>query len=164
MANNYTWDFTKLVTYLLPSFLRKDRLIGWLKALCAPSDTLHTQFITFVSDKIYEQNFTGQVISLERLLNDQFDSSLRRIYITDGNREEIFIFNGDGTGFAEGNESYFFNGTGVDEVYVFNGEDSSLLYDFVVNVPVSLVYDSAKFNALIIKYKLAGKKYIIQTF
>jgi len=162
MANNYTWDFTKLVTYLLPSFLRTDKHIGWLKSLCTPTNTKHTEFVTFTEEKLYEQNFTGQVISLERLLNDQFDDTLRRIYITDGNREEVFIFNGSG-GFAVGNETfaYFESGTGA---YSFLGDNSSLLYDFVVNVPVALTYDSAIFNRLIAKYKLAGKKYIIDTF
>ena len=162
MANNYTWDFTKLVTYLLPSFLRKDRQISWLKAICAPTNTLHSAFETFVTESLYAQNFTGQVISLERLLNDQFDNTLRRIYITDGNREEVFIFN-TGAGFAQNNETFFYNGSATGEKYTFSG-DSALLHDVVVNVPTGLVYDSIKLNALVRKYKLAGKKYIIQTF
>lgn len=163
MANNYTWDFTKLITYLLPSFLRKAKQVAWLKALCAPTNTIHTAFTTFTTEKIYEQNFTGQVISLERLLNDTFDNSMRRIYLSEGNREELFVFN-SGEGFAAGNESFVFVGSGTGEQNIFLGDNSTLLYDFVVNIPTGLSYDSARLNALIRKYKLAGKKYIIQTF
>jgi hypothetical protein len=162
--NDYAWDLHLLITYLLPTFLRQPNQIGWLSALLSPVDTKHSAFVSFVADKRYQLDFTGQVISLERLLNDAFDATLRRIYIGEGNRQEVFIFNGDGI-FVENNETYFFQGPTIEtEVFVFNGENNTLLYDFTVNLPTALVYDASLLSSLIKRYKLAGKKYVILTF
>ncbi len=162
--NDYAWNLHLLVTYLLPTVLRQPKMIGWLSVLLSPADTKHSEFVSFVADKRYQLDFTGQVISLERLLNDAFDNTLRRIYIGDGNRQEVFIFNGEGT-FVQNNETYFFkDATTETEAFVFNGENNTLLYDFVVNLPATLLYDTSKLNSMIKRYKLAGKKYSIATF
>lgn len=44
------------------------------------------------SAKLYDLNHSGQVIYLEKVLNDTFDKDLRRIYIGDGDfRDRIFV-------------------------------------------------------------------------
>lgn len=159
--NNYEIDFPYLIEDLLHPLLRKPIMQAWLEALFVPLENLHSEFLDFVEAKRYEMDFTGQVISIERLLNNEFDNGLRRIYISDGNRAEVFLFKGDK---PLGEEAFFFKGTeGIGEKFVFKGV-SNLLYDFVVNVPASLAYDSVKMNTLINKYRQAGKKYIISTF
>lgn len=44
---------------------------------------LNNDFVLFVKAKQYEMSITSQVIYLEKLLNDEFDNDLRRIYIED---------------------------------------------------------------------------------
>jgi hypothetical protein len=167
MANNYSWDLTRFVTYMLPSFLRKTKQISWLKALLAPMDRLNSELVTFATDTRYALNFTGQVISLERLLNDTFDNSLRRIYISDGNRQEKFVAL-TGSNNPPTPEQVIFRSeassfTG-ENFAVYSQSDSNQVYDFQVNVPTGLSYNAGQLNALMNKYKKAGKKYNIATF
>lgn len=65
--NKYTilkWE--KLLVWLIPPILRKKTHIDWLNVLLAP---LHTIY----EDILYKMQHTGQVIYLEKLLNDTFN-------------------------------------------------------------------------------------------
>lgn len=167
--NNYSWDITKFVTYLLPSFLRKAKQIAWIKACLAPMNTLNADLVQFVTDTRYRLNFTGQVISLQRLLNDKFDNTLRRIYIGDGNNIEKFVARTGSNNppapeqkvFATGASSY----AGEDfAIFATSETGSSELYDFTINIPSALTYNANTLNALVNIYKRAGRKYKILTF
>lgn len=169
MANNYIWDITRFVTYMLPSFLRKSRQVAWLKALLKPIDTLNADLVQFNADTRYALNFTGQVISLERLLNDKFDNSLRRIFIGDGNNTEVILARTGSNALPATEQLAYRTGasayTGEDfNVFVTSQGGSNQLFDFQVNIPTALVYDAGKLKSYLTTYKRAGKKYKIVTF
>lgn len=48
--------------------------------------------------------------------------------------------------------------------YLINRNESGNLFDFIVMVPIALVYDENEMRALVNTYKLAGKSYTIQTY
>jgi hypothetical protein len=154
---------------MLPSFLRKSRQVAWLKALLKPIDTLNADLVQFAADTRYALNFTGQVISLERLLNDQFDTTLRRIYIGDGNDTEVSIARTGSSNPPSPEQIAYRTGASAytgENFFVFSTSQtgSNQLYNFTINIPSALVYDTGKLNALMGKYKRAGKKYKIVTF
>ncbi|MEO8589490.1 MAG: hypothetical protein ABI432_08990 [Flavobacteriales bacterium] len=43
-------------------------------------------------------------------------------------------------------------------------EESQLVFDFIVMVPVALVFDNDEMRALVDRYRIASKRYTIQTF
>ena len=163
----YNFDTNTILRQLTPKFPTTDKHYSWLYALFTPFTTLKTSFNTYITDKNYELDFNGQVISLERLLNDQYDNTLRRIFIEDSAAtEQPFLFFSSDNNVSEGDSWLFFDGdtnVAITDFWFFE-EVSQYVVDFVVNVPSALVYEQAELIAYVNKYKLAGKSFAIATF
>lgn len=147
-------DFNRLASLLLPTFLRKDIVIGYLEALLAPIVTLHYEWMQKRLADWYKLNNTGQVCMLRKVLNDTLDVAERRIYITDGNsfpRKHIYTR-------AE-NKPVF-----LGKIFIYqNSEYVGTGADFIVYVPKEIITSKIhELNALIMFYKLASKRYQIQ--
>lgn len=84
----YNVDYNKLVILLLPTFLRKPKLIAFLRALITPLSNLHYQFLQHQRDDHYKLDHNWQVCYLEKVLNDRFDVSVKRIRIIEGEKYE----------------------------------------------------------------------------
>ena len=162
-------DFNNIVELLLPPFLRKTKIIAWLKALVKPLIDLYTTFMAYRQSVIYLLSFTGQVIYLEKLLNDTYNNGTSGIIIVDGNTLDFpYLFNK-----SEGVvDIYLYNlSENEDPFYLYNKSEFGTQIDFIVKVP-ALLYSQLQLNnnqglnnmtALITKYKLAGKRFIIQS-
>lgn len=149
----YNIDFQKLSVLSVPSFLRKPILTAFLQSLLVPIENLHLAWLQKRLDDWYIMNHTGQVYSLRNVLNDKLDEGSRRIFITDGNaypRKYIYTT-------AENKPTF------LGKLFIYqNSEFLNTGYDFVVHAPQEVI--DTKINelqALIIKYKLASKRYQI---
>ena len=67
MKNYITIDWNKALMWLVPPILRKQKHLLWLKALLSPLFNLYT-------DTLYKLQHTGQLIYLEKMLNEQFNA------------------------------------------------------------------------------------------
>jgi len=155
----YKVDYKRLVILLLPSFLRKPVIIGYIQSLISPIESLYDDWSVFRSDSLYSGNLykvqhTGQICYLRKALNDRFDSILRRITIGDGNRfKRKYLFTIPenrpeylGTLFLHQNSDYA--DTGV---------------DFIVWVPTQIINQQPyELKAVIDFYKAGGKRYKIE--
>lgn len=155
-------DYNKLISDLLPWFHRRPVLLAWLKVLVSPVVSLYNDFIQFRETNVFSASLTGQVISLEFMLNKVFygDGTLRHIYISDGERLlPPYVFNKE-----ENKVLFLFNSNEThDPVYMYRiGETTG--YDFIVWVPTSLVFDAAYMRGLIEKHKAAGFQFQIKTY
>ncbi len=74
-------DFPRLVWLLLPSLLRKPRLVAFVTSLTSPVAYLYQQFLGYRLDTLRELSYNGQTALLEKALNDKLDNDLRRIVI-----------------------------------------------------------------------------------
>lgn len=152
-------DFDRLLLWLLPTFLRKAAWLAWLTALITPVKSLYVEFVAYAAFSDYRLAGTGQVVSIQRVLNDRFDATLRRISIIDGERfTRQYIFT------AEENKPVY-----LGTMYIHDKddyEDSGV--DFIVVLPVD-VYQSLNDNTLselkanLNFYHLPGKRYKITT-
>jgi hypothetical protein len=151
----YKVDVNKLVVLLIPTFLRKPILIGYLQALTLPVSRLHQQWYNMRSDNLYKLAHNGQVCYLRAALNDAFDADQRRIYITDGNKyTRKYIYTS-----AEQQPKY------LGKIYLRQSEDyADTGVDFRVILPngFDLNNNIYQLKALIDFYKLAGKRYKIE--
>lgn len=162
----YNIDFEKLISDLLPAFLRKNRMLAWLQVLLTPLQNLYNAFLSYRAGTAYSINFTGQVLSLEYLLNDTYfdDGTLKLIYILDGERREpVYVFQQ-----LENTPAYFYNeGEDYDPVYLYNSNEPTG-YDFVVWVPFAFNFPPDKPLAYLIglvnKHKAAGFQFEIQYY
>lgn len=150
----YNVDWNRLVVLLLPTALRKARIIGYLQAMIFPVSQLHYQWKQKQYEHYYKLYHNGQVCKLRRALNDELDVSLRRIYIGDGNsfpRKYIYTR-------AESKPVF------IGKMFIYqNDEYTNTGADFTVYVPAEIVNTKIhELKALIEFYKLASKRYKIQ--
>lgn len=160
--NWYRINYKRLVLLLLPTMLRKPVIAAFLEAMTTPVSGLYTRFLSFTDDVRYRLNHNSQVCYLEAVLNDAFDFTERRIYITDAEILEwtrfLWLESEDKPVMLETGEIFILNSER------FIGADS---LDFVVNVPVSLNLSENDYNrmhALLRYYKLASKRYNISLY
>jgi hypothetical protein len=150
---------------LLPTFLRGQRTKDYMKSLLKPLQDFNDDFVVYVNETFYLTSFTGQVIYLEHILNDLYDDIDRLIFISDGNLLPLppYIYNK-----IEARPRYIYNKSEAspNKTYLYNKDEYHTSLDFIVNVPVG-IYDAAldtKIRAIVRRYKLAGKRFSIDTF
>jgi hypothetical protein len=155
----FNLNWSKLAIWLLPISLRKRKIALYVIALIAPIRKLYIDFVLFRDLQLYEAEINGQTIKLERVLNDTFDATLRRIHITDGDYLAIPVFyeewkNRPVIFYEEGNSNnpIFYEQQTIDDGVAVN---------FYVNVPSDVFFDNARMRALVNKYKVAGRKFEI---
>lgn len=151
----YNIDYNKLMLWLLPNFLRKPKTYAWLQTLCSPVVRLSDMFLQKREANLYKLAHNGQVFSLQKALNDRFDSEQRRIYLTDGyTKERLFIYTR-----AEDKPKP------LGKLYLHNrGDYSDTGVDFIVWVPGSVPLTASniyELKSLVDFYKLASKRYTI---
>ena len=155
-----------IIKLLLPPHWRTKSQIDFLKPVAKPFITVHNVFMTFRANNLYKLSFTGQVISLEYLLNQYYqtegiyisdtapDYPETTIYNTEENEtdEPVYVFNADETILPE------------EQVYLYNNEEFDLNINFIINIPIAVTFDENVVRALVNLYKLAGKQYSIKTY
>ncbi len=149
----YKVDFDKLILLLLPTFLRKAKIFGYLKALITPISGLHYLWSNMRKDNLKKLSYNSSKCYLRGALNDNYDPEQRRITITNTvNKTNDYIYTQ-----AENIPVYL--GTMWLEPE-FNYEGSTV--DFLVNVPQEIM--NLKINEIVATiefYVLAGKSYQI---
>lgn len=158
----YVIDFDKLVKWLTPNRIVVSRIDAWLKVLAAPVVFLYQEFLRFRKVRLYELSITPQVASLERLLNDRWDPLLRRIYIDDAIIYAPLYLYRD----AESHEISLYTVPENQPVTVYTDGETlgSTADDFIIMVPIDVVFNTTEMRSLVNVYKLAGMKFKIQTF
>lgn len=151
----YNLNINKLVELLLPTFLRKEKMLAWLRALHFPLIKIVDDFNFNRNQNLYNLAHNGQVCYLRKVLNDRFDVSERRIKITDGNRyKRQYIY-------TQGEQKPKYLGM----IYLRQNADySDTGVDFIVLIPNGLKYNKFEVKALIDFYKLASKRYKIEHY
>jgi hypothetical protein len=160
MINIYDIDYTKAVQWLIPNWLRQSIMVSWLSALVRPLVWLYQAFLRYREAKLYQLMITPQVCYLERLLNDRFDYTDRRIYIDDViTYDPLYLY------LAAENKPIWLYTSGEPVTWLYtDSETVGVSDDFIVFVPAGLVFNENEFKALLNSYKLAGKRYKIQTY
>ena len=160
--NIFNIDFRILIQLILPLRKRKPLRRAWLYALISQVVYLYNLFSTRRTERLYNLAHNTQVVYMQSLLNDRFDNTLRRIFISDTpNISPKFTFTVPEQKYlhlftaAENNNQTLF--TNAEIAHAGNG--------FIVNIPASLHIDYALLTALIDAFRLPSKNnYSFQTF
>lgn len=145
------------------SILSGTRLLAFVEVLLSPLQRLMGLHDNYVSDKRYELSFNGQVMYLEHILNDKYDATLRRMYISDPNplvNQSPIITN------ITDNQAtltlYNIGDTGlVNSPRFYNIADLTTQFDFVLNMPTTLENQLNSIQQTLDAYKEASKIYQI---
>ncbi|HYH14171.1 MAG TPA: hypothetical protein VD794_03060 [Flavisolibacter sp.] len=156
----YDIDYNKLTQWMIPSRIRKGRIVAFVQILIYGVSFLYQDLLRFRKQKLYELTITPQVCYLERLLNDRFDFIQRRIRIVDSlDKPPYYIYQKD-----ELKPKYIYLRAEGKPAYIYTSGESSLLQDdFVVLVPAGLIFEEAEMRSLVRVFKLAGKRFKIQS-
>lgn len=162
----YLVDFPVLKDMLTPVFLRKPKMLAFLKVLVKPVVYLHETLLAFRTECLYKLDHNSQVVYLRAAINDSFDNVDRRIIIANVTIEQpVWVYEP-----LDDQPVYVYETLNDQPVYLresfefFGGGN-----DFIVKVPLDLQpIDLAAQNAYIIKmrgqvdyYKLFSKNYEI---
>lgn len=164
------FDVTNMAISLLPVSLRRPVVCAILRSalstLQAQHDTIYTAHHGTPYGTYYRLRHTGQVCSLESLLNDRFDANSRRITIGGSNGEERWYI------YTEGEltlQPFLLTWVGSDEsgpTYLYPDADYIDKVDegFIVKVPSALRSYEASLRASLDDMKIAGVSYVIAFF
>ena len=150
----YNLNIDKLLVLLTPTFLRKPKLVAWLRTLATPLHKLLYDFQRASQADLYNLAHNSQVCYLRKALNDEFDDEKRRIRIEDGRQKQrLYIYP------RSANKPLY-----IGKVFLYQrGDYIDGGVDFIVVLPKDLTYDKYKLEALVNFYKLAGKRLTIET-
>jgi hypothetical protein len=154
-------DWDKFVLLLLPVKMRVKAFFGLIRAMIAGLEHVYNMFLSYEREVKYKLIHSSQVWSLEAVLNDEFDTELRRIKIEDAEMTTLILLYPDDD--EENRPAVLLqdDNTGAwlihpDHIYQI-GE-----YDFTAVMPGAYSEDALKrVRSLIDYYKLAGKRYNI---
>ncbi len=160
----YRVRFADLATQLLPSLLRRPRLVAWLAALLSPLEMLYQDFVAYQRATFRELAYSSQTLVFEGALNDQFDPYTRRIRIVNQEVELTPLY----LNFRDENQpdekfiGFTVEGRPFRYCYQYTEFDTQL--DFIVRVPSALRSPerTTQLNARINRFRYATKKYAIR--
>lgn len=156
-------NYDRLIQLLLPVHLRAERMLLFLKAMLRPLKTLYNGFLSYRQSTLRTLSHTGQVNSLEQLLNDLYSPTARGIEITDStdNRWPPAIYNHN-----EGQPAlYLYNKSETAPPnYLFNTIEYNLMTDFIVRIPMTTTATSDQIRSTVNRYRQAGKRYSLQYY
>jgi len=116
------------------------------------------KFHTFLS-------YTGQHLSLEKLLNDNFDNSLRRIFITENNISiSNYIWYLQGETDPDNKVWYTQGETDPSPKDWYTEIELSSILNFTVNIPTTLTINENELRALMASYVVNGYDFNIIYF
>lgn len=159
MSNFFDINFKVLAKLLIKKKWQQPKRMAGIYAILKPVISVYNAFIAFYNDCLYYLAHTSQVVFIEAVLNDMFDQGLRRIRVVDAN---IVL------------PKYLFTTAENKPMYLRKTSESAPTYlrlrtecfpngvHFIVEVPVTLVYDQDAMKALVLKYCLPGRLFIIQ--
>lgn len=155
----YDIDYRKLVRWMTPHALRQAAMLSWVYGITSAVVTVYQLFLRYRTAKLYQLSITPQVCYLEKMLNDRFDNTERRIYIDDGiTYDPPYLY-------LDSEEKpiwLYTSGEPVLFIYTDGETVGTSSDDFVVYVPGVLSFNNDEMKALLNAYKLAGKRYKIQ--
>lgn len=162
-TKRYDINYTKFVAERIPHEISPSPTPEWMMAMVSPMVLIYNLLKTFRDRVLYRLAITPQVCYLEKMLNDYYDTSSRRIYIEDGSEySKLYVFLK-----AELKPDFVFT-KAEDKPKKFlyrRGEVKDGGIDFVVYVPSDIVFDNSEIRSRIDAYRLASKNnYSIQIF
>ena len=162
-ANIYDIDFKKIIRWWTPYELRTDFWLTWLGVLIIPINRLYQSFLLYRNAKLYDLMITPQVCYLEAMLNDRWDFINRGIYIDDApEHAPLYLYQDE-----ENHPIDLYTEAEGLPVWLYTegeAEGGDYADDFIVWVPASVVFDAVEMRSMVMRKRLPGMRFTIQTY
>jgi hypothetical protein len=169
---NINWF--NVVENLTPSFWRETKtgleakIIPYLRSVVAPIQELSDDLNLFQTQTMTFLDYTGQHLALENYLNDNYDNTQRRIFINENNivtgATLIDLYLQGETDPSP--QDIYLQGepSGTPFSLYLQGEVIGAIYNFTINIPVTISFDSTVVTRQVKNYSEAAKTFNIVTF
>lgn len=156
----YNFDIRKFGWQMLPPILRGKFLFAIIRVLLAPLVYIYDHFrdVKKMSDKTLE--ITGQVVSIEKALNDKYLFENRDIYISDVPEQLVLLYKR----IERKKTAVFRKRSEVEKTENVFMRGEGRLFDFIVNIPSDMRTYEADIRRIIDFYKPAGRSYTINYY
>ncbi len=151
----YRSSISKIIQMLIPWGHRKPRFIAWLKVFVSYLAKIQNDLYQLWDRSLIEAYMTPQIMYLEGILNRRYG------------RTDIWIGEGYTLGpwiWPVGSVPAVIFYLDQADSYVWTCNDQISNVDFVVNIPAALEDEVQYIAAVVQKYKLPGKNFVIQIF
>lgn len=156
-------DFYILVSYLLPPFLQKKRLMLFLFSLISAINISYNEFMAQRTQTIFELSILPTVADLEYYLNYLFNNNEQGISIETIRITFEYLFTD-----SDNRNRYFFteNDYTINPLalynYIYSDNEQGQSANFTIKIPTSLTIDEGIVRQSIEKYIVSGMSYIIE--
>lgn len=156
------FNVNRMIRRFMPHFLRKPIMLDYLAGASKVLKDVNDQLIALRESILLKLSYTGQTIYLERLLNDNYDPSLRRIYIDNTNVQNFIYWRNV---IENAPPFYLYNKAEIAApVYLQQTAEVEASVHFIVHIPAAIGHDPILVNADVRRYAQAGKTWILVTF
>lgn len=162
----YNFGLKNTIKRLLHPLYRKGKNIAWLFRVFSYLGKLKNLFTNYRDRKNYELQFNAQTMSIEARLNEFYNVPFGTIYIETVSVEEdaVYIF-----WLSENQNPTFISWLSESAPVTYIRWLSEYLtasaqYEFVIWFPQGFTIDAAVLTSLVNKYKMAGKRFVIQYY
>lgn len=157
----YDFDILKYAQYVLRPLLRKKRIFAVVSVFLLPLIFIYTLFKSYRKQATDRLNINGQVIYIEKVLNERFFLIHREIFITDIIGNELYLYNRS----EEQIPSYLHKRSERAEVkYIQQRGEGNYSGNFVVNIPSFLSMYELEIINLVDYYKPAGRSFVLKIY
>ena len=157
----YDFDIIKYAQYVLRPSLRKRKIFAIISVFLLPLIFIYTLYKSYRKQAIDKLNINGQVIYIEKVLNDRFFLKNREIYITDIAGKEFYLYHRR----EEQIPSYLHKRSeGAEIKYIQQRGEGNYSVHYMVNIPSFLSAYEGEIKNLIDYYKPAGRSYVLKIY
>lgn len=157
MNNVFNVNWNRFVLFILPKALQKQLVISLINSCVLPLKTNHSMFLNFKKEANYKVKHTGQIVYLQKMLNDKYDTYLRRIKLENITPKQTLL----GYYVEDSKPVFAYTMENAIPVFVYNTIDYYNEFDFKVIIPTTLSAFKSQMKTQINYYKLFSKKYEI---
>jgi len=168
---NYSIDFIKLITGLLPVILRKNKLVTFIYCATKQLTWLYVQFIAYRTETLRYIAYSSLTADLEYLLNDIFNNGQTGIYVETNDVFPLYLYE------EEENETDTYLwleeesditkpsfDANASETYIYDNSETLSNTSFTIKAPHLLTFNEDKMRSIVNEYKIAGKTFNIQLY
>ena len=160
----YSIDYIKFITRNAMQALRQTLFIAWVFQLLKPQRTLDVEFEELRDEIIQQYNFNGLKHSIEWLLNDRYDTTLRRIEIVALLKTPFSYWQDE----SDVPLHYWSAPPDSPTLFWLSEDDwlaaSTTDYEFTIRVPEAVEFNAAELILTVETYRWAGLRPRLVTF
>lgn len=147
----YSLDFNWLAWNMLPKVYRNNETFAFIYCIYSEIETFFNLFKKYRVKSIQQSRVNSTTIVFQKYLRDLYNNCAITIINNYNVADKLYLFNQDESeGQTDVNKVYLYNKdeNNSNNFYVYNQTESSLGFDFEVNIPIEIIESGVNINEI----------------